>query len=65
VYKVPSERLKIEDYPSTLANSTIIIFFSETLTISRKNSSKSENIVKDNNEYLAIFYLLKLIFQNK
>jgi hypothetical protein len=26
-------------------------------------SSQSKNIVKDNSEYLGIFYLLKLIFQ--
>jgi hypothetical protein len=65
VYKVPVEKLQMEDYPSTSANSTLIIFFSEMLKISEIISSKSENIVKDNNESLAIFYLLKRIFQNK
>jgi hypothetical protein len=52
---MPSEKLKIEDYPSTLAHSTLIILFSETLKISKIISSKSENIVKDDNEYLGIF----------
>jgi hypothetical protein len=39
-------------YPSTLANSTLIILFSELLKISKMISSKSKNIVKDNSEYL-------------
>jgi hypothetical protein len=52
---VPSERLKIKDYPRTLAHSTLIILFSELLKISKIISSKSENIVKDNNEYLGAF----------
>jgi hypothetical protein len=52
---MPSERLKIEDYPSTLTHSTLIILFSETYKISKIISSKSENIVKDSNEYLGIF----------
>jgi hypothetical protein len=52
---VPSERLKIEDYPSTVATSTVIIFFSETFKISKIISSRAENFVKHNNEYLGIF----------
>jgi hypothetical protein len=52
---MPSERLKIEDYPSTLAHFTLIILFSETLKFSKIISSKSENIVKDNSEFLRIF----------
>jgi hypothetical protein len=34
-----------------LANSTLIILFSEFLKILKNISSKSKNIVKDNNEY--------------
>jgi len=52
---MPSERLKLESYPSALAHSTLIILFWETLRILKIISSKSENIVKDNNEYLGIF----------
>jgi len=52
---MPSERLKIEDYPTTLAHSTLIIFFSETMKIPKIISLKSENIVNDNNQYLRIF----------
>ncbi len=51
-------------YPSTLANWTLIILFSEMLKFSNFISSKSENIVKDNSEYLRIFHLLRCIFQN-
>jgi hypothetical protein len=46
-------------YPSTLANSTLIILFSEMLKFSKLISSNSKNIVKDNSEYLGIFHLLK------
>jgi hypothetical protein len=46
-------------YPSTLANLTLIILFSEMLKFSKIISSKSKNIVKDNGEYLGIFHLLK------
>jgi hypothetical protein len=52
---MPSKTLKIEDYPSTLAYSNLIILFSETLKILKIISSKSENIVKDNKEYLGMF----------
>jgi hypothetical protein len=40
-------------HPSTLANSTLIILFSEMLKISKTISSKSKNIyiVKKNSEY--------------
>ncbi len=55
MYKVSSERLKIEDYPRTLADSTLIILFSETLKIKNIIASKSEKLVKDNNEYLGTF----------
>ncbi len=41
-----------KEYPSTLANLTLIIYFLELLKISKIISSKSKNIVKDNNEYL-------------
>jgi hypothetical protein len=51
-------------YPSTLANSTLIILCSEMLKFSKMISSKSKNIVKHNNEYLEIFHLLKWKFQN-
>jgi hypothetical protein len=47
-----------------LATSTLIILLSEFLKFSEIISSKSKNIVKDNNEYLQIFHLLKWIFQN-
>jgi hypothetical protein len=48
------------DIPSsTLANSTLIILFSELLKFSKIISSKSKNIVKENSEYLRIFHLLK------
>jgi hypothetical protein len=40
-------------YPSTLANSTLIILFSKIIF------SKSKNVVKDNSEYLGILHLLK------
>ncbi len=49
-------------YPSTLANSTLIILFSEMLKISKIISSKSKNIVKDNSEYLGIFYFVEMNF---
>jgi len=49
----------IEKYPSTLANSTLIILFSEMLKFSKIISSKSNNIVKENLEYSRIFHLLK------
>ncbi len=52
-------------YPSTLATSTLIILLSEFLKFSEIISSKSKNIVKDNNEYLGIFHLLNWIFQNE
>jgi hypothetical protein len=42
-------------YPSTLANLTLIILFSEMLKFSKIISSKSKNIVKENSEYLRIF----------
>jgi hypothetical protein len=46
-------------YLSTLANLTLIILFSEMLKFSKKISSKSKNIVKENSEYLRIFHLSK------
>jgi hypothetical protein len=49
---------------STLINSTLIILFSEMLKFSKIIRSKSKDIVKENNEYLGIFHLLKWIFQN-
>jgi hypothetical protein len=53
-------------YPSTLANSwTLILLFSEMLKFSKIISSKSKNIVKENQEYSGIFHLLKCILQNK
>jgi hypothetical protein len=39
------------DYPSTLANSTLIILFPELLKFSKIISSKSKNILKDISEY--------------
>jgi hypothetical protein len=50
-------------YSNTLANTTLIILFSEMLKFAKNISSKSKIIVKDNNEYLGIFYLLKWKFQ--
>ncbi len=47
-------------YLSTLASSTLIILFSEMLKLSKNISFKSENIVKENNEYLEILDLLKM-----
>jgi hypothetical protein len=47
-----------------MANSTLIMLFSEMLKFSKIISFKSKNIVKDNSEYLGIFHLLKWIFQN-
>jgi hypothetical protein len=41
---------------STLANSTLIILFSEMLKFSKNVSSKSKNIVKENSECLRIFH---------
>jgi hypothetical protein len=46
-------------YPSTLANSTLIILFSKMLQFKKIISSESKNIVKENSEYLGIFHLLK------
>jgi hypothetical protein len=41
---------------------SLIILFSKMLKFSKIISSKSKNIVKENSEYLGIFYFLKLIF---
>jgi len=46
-------------YLRTLANLTLIILFSEMLKFSKMICSKSKKIVKENNEYLRIFHLLK------
>ncbi len=51
-------------YPRTLANLTLIILFSEMLKFS-KIISFSNIIVKDNSEYLGLFYFLKRKFQNE
>jgi hypothetical protein len=51
-------------YPSTLANSTLLILFSKMLRISKIICSKSKNIVKDNSEYSRNFPLLKWILRN-
>jgi hypothetical protein len=45
---------EIFEYPSTLANSTLIM-----LKFSNFISSKLKNIVKKNSEYLRIFHVLK------
>ncbi len=50
--------------PSTLANLTLIILFSEMLKLSKIAPSKLKNIVKKNSEYLKIFHVFKWIFQN-
>jgi hypothetical protein len=50
---------KVFIYLSTMANSTLIILFSEMLKISKIISSKSKNIVKENSEYLRIFHFSK------
>jgi hypothetical protein len=42
-------------YLSTLANSTLIILFSEMLKFSKLIFSKSKNVLKGNREYLKIF----------
>jgi hypothetical protein len=45
---------------------TLILLFSEMLKFTKNISSKPKKIiVKDNNEYLGIFNLLKWIFQNE
>jgi hypothetical protein len=49
----------LSKYPSILANLTLIKLFFEMLKFSKIISSKSKTIVKDNNEYLRIFHLLK------
>jgi hypothetical protein len=49
---------------NTLANLTLIISISEMLKFSNFISSNSNNIVKENSEYLKIFHLLKWMFQN-
>jgi len=46
-------------HPRTLASSPLIILFSAFLEFSKINSSKSKNVLEDNNEYLRIFHLLK------
>jgi hypothetical protein len=51
---------QLPKYPSTLANSTLFLLFSEILKFSKIISSKSKNIVKENSEYFAIFHLSKL-----
>jgi hypothetical protein len=45
--------------PSTLANLTLIILFSEMLKLSKIAPSKLKNIVKKNSEYLKIFHVFK------
>jgi hypothetical protein len=51
-------------YPSTLANSTLIILFSEMLKFSKIIFFQIKKCMKDNSEYLGIFHLLKRVFQN-
>jgi hypothetical protein len=51
-------------YPSTLTNSTLIMLFWKLLKFSKNISSELKNVVKNNNEYLRIFDLLKWKFQN-
>jgi len=46
-------------WPSTLANSTLLILFSEMLKISKVMSSRSQNMVKGNIESSGICHLLK------
>jgi hypothetical protein len=46
-------------FPSTSTNLTPIILFWKLLKISKNISSELKNIVKNNNEYLGIFDLLK------
>jgi hypothetical protein len=51
-------------YLSTLANSTILILFSEMLKFSRKLFLPNQkNIVKENSGYWRIFHLVKWMFQ--
>jgi len=40
------KKINLHIYPNTLANSTLIILFSEMLKFSKIISSKSKNIVK-------------------
>jgi len=42
-----------------------VLLFSEMLKFKKIISSKSKNIVKENQEYSGILYLLKCIFHNK
>jgi len=50
-------------YPSTLANSTLIIYILKMLKFFKLFLPNKKNIVKDNGEYLEIFHLLKWKFQ--
>jgi hypothetical protein len=45
-------------YPSTLANLTLIMLFLKLLNF-KNYFFQIKNIVKENNEYLGIFHLLK------
>jgi hypothetical protein len=48
-----------EKCPSTLANLTLIILFSENADFLKLFFPNQKNIVKENSEYLGIFHLLK------
>jgi hypothetical protein len=64
LFFAPRKKLVIKIInPSNLANSTLIILFSEMLKFSKIIFSKSNFFVKDRNEYLGIFHLLKWKFQ--
>jgi hypothetical protein len=51
-------------YLSNLPNSTLIILCYEMLEFSKIISFKSKNIVKDNSEYLGIYYWLNEFFKS-
>jgi hypothetical protein len=60
VRHIISKRALLLHYPSTLANSTLIILFSEMLKFSKKYFFQIKKYnMKDNNEYLRIFHLSK------
>jgi hypothetical protein len=62
-YRCSYHFLEIINYPSTLANSTLIILFSELLKFSKLIiSSKSKNIVRHISEYLGIFLFVEMNF---
>jgi hypothetical protein len=60
VRHIISKRALLLHYPSTLANSTLIILFSKMVEILKNYFFQIKKyIMKDDNEYLGIFHLSK------